>query len=151
MSQKKKTTKKRVSKKSESSKKLENLTHTNGKVYDQDTDQIRKLEEILEVKTTNPFGTSNAKVFEENLSSMNLSEMQEIAVRAGIFPSGSQAMLKNKLSKSFKNPLKSMVLASTTTNFRSAFSAFLSDNLIPFFSISSFESRIPAVSEIITG
>tara|TARA_Y100000004_G_scaffold43674_1_gene47877 strand:- start:6505 stop:6918 length:414 start_codon:yes stop_codon:yes gene_type:complete len=103
MSQKKKTTKRRVSKKSTSSKKLENLNQTNGKVYDQDTDQIRKLEEILEVKTTNPFGTSSAKVFEENLSSMNLSEMQEIAVRAGIFPSGSQAMLKNKLRKSFKN------------------------------------------------
>ena len=54
-------------------------------------------------------------------------------------------------NKSFKKPLKSMLLASTTTNFKSAFSAFLRDNLIPFFSISSFESLIPAVSEIITG
>ena len=44
-----------------------------------------------------------------------------------------------------------MFLASITTNFKSAFSAFLRDNLIPFFSISSFESLIPAVSEIITG
>ena len=44
-----------------------------------------------------------------------------------------------------------MFLASTTTSFKSAFSAFLSDNLIPFFSISSFESLMPAVSEIITG
>ena len=44
-----------------------------------------------------------------------------------------------------------MLLASTTTNFKSAFSALLRDNLIPFFSISSFESLIPAVSEIITG
>ena len=44
-----------------------------------------------------------------------------------------------------------MFLASTTTNFRSAFSAFFRDNLIPFFSISSFDSLIPAVSEIITG
>jgi hypothetical protein len=54
-------------------------------------------------------------------------------------------------SKSFKKPLKSMFLASTTTSFKSAFSALLSDSLIPFFSISSFESLIPAVSEIITG
>ena len=44
-----------------------------------------------------------------------------------------------------------MFLASSTTNFKSAFSAFLRDNFIPFFSISSFESLIPAVSEIITG
>ena len=54
-------------------------------------------------------------------------------------------------NKSFKKPLKSILLASTTTNFRSAFSAFFRDNLIPFFSISSFDSLIPAVSEIITG
>ena len=44
-----------------------------------------------------------------------------------------------------------MFLASTTTNFKSAFSAFLRDNLMPFFSISSFESLMPAVSEMITG
>ena len=54
-------------------------------------------------------------------------------------------------NKSFKKPLKSIFLASTTTSFKSAFSAFLSDNLIPFFSISSFDSLIPAVSDIITG
>ena len=35
--------------------------------------------------------------------------------------------------KSFKKPLKSILLASTTTNFKSAFSALLRDNLIPFF------------------
>ena len=44
-----------------------------------------------------------------------------------------------------------MVLASTTTSFKSAFSALLRDNFTPFFSISFFESLIPAVSEIITG
>lgn len=103
MTQKRKPIKKRASKKRASAKKLENLSQTNGKVYDEDTEQIRKLEEILDIKTTNPFGTSSAKVFDENLSDMNLSEMQELAVRAGIFPSGSQTMLKNKLRKSFKN------------------------------------------------
>ena len=44
-----------------------------------------------------------------------------------------------------------MFFASTTTSFKSAFSAFLRDNFTPFFSISSFESLMPAVSEIITG
>jgi hypothetical protein len=42
-------------------------------------------------------------------------------------------------------------LASTTTNFKSASSALFKDNLMPFFSISFFDSLIPAVSEIITG
>ena len=54
-------------------------------------------------------------------------------------------------NRSFKKPLKLGFLASITTSFKSAFSALLSDNLIPFFSISSFESLIPAVSEMMTG
>ena len=109
MSQKK-TTKKSVrkttatKKTTSKSKKLESLQQTNGKAYevDEDLDRVRQLEEILDVKLTNPFGTSHAKVFEENLEDMNLSDMQELAVRAGIFPSGNQSMLKNKLKKAFK-------------------------------------------------
>ena len=54
-------------------------------------------------------------------------------------------------NKSLKKPLKSTLLASITTSLRSAFSALIRDNLIPFFSISSFEFLIPAVSEIMTG
>tara|TARA_A200000159_G_scaffold149481_1_gene158047 strand:+ start:9955 stop:10377 length:423 start_codon:yes stop_codon:yes gene_type:complete len=105
MSQKKVTKKSVRTRKSKSKKieKLDKLTQTNGRVYeDEDTNKTRKLEEILEVAVTNPFGTSSQKVFEENLANMNLSEMQEVAVRAGIFPSGNQTMLKNKLKKAFK-------------------------------------------------
>ena len=105
MSQKKVTKKSVRTRKSKSKKieKLDKLTQTNGRVYeDEDTNKTRKLEEILEVAVTNPFGTSSGKVFEENLANMNLSEMQEVAVRAGIFPSGNQTMLKNKLKKAFK-------------------------------------------------
>ncbi len=106
MSQKKVTKKSTRTRKPKTSKakKLEQLNQTNGKAYDnEDTSQVRKLEEILEVSVTNPFGTSNGKVFEENLADMNLSQMQEVAVRAGIFPSGNQTMLKNKLKKAFKS------------------------------------------------
>ena len=52
---------------------------------------------------------------------------------------------------SFKTPLKSMLLASITISFKSAFSALSSANFIPFFSISFLESLIPAVSETTTG
>jgi hypothetical protein len=104
MSQKKVTKKSVRARKPKSKKeKLNKLTQTNGKVYeDEDTKKTRKLEQILDVAVTNPFGTSSVKVFEENLANMNLSEMQEVAVRAGIFPSGNQTMLKNKLKKAFK-------------------------------------------------
>ena len=82
---------------------LKNLQQTNGKVYEPSVEQVRKLEEILEVKQTNPFGTTDMRVFQENLSSMNLSDMQEVAVRAGVFPNGNKTVLKNKLLKAFKS------------------------------------------------
>ena len=53
--------------------------------------------------------------------------------------------------RSFKNPVKKPLLGSIITILRSASSAFCKANLMPFFSISSFELLIPAVSEIITG
>jgi len=81
---------------------LEDLQQTNGKLYEPTIDQVRKLEEILEVKKTNPFGTNDLRIFEENVASMNLTDMQEVAVRAGVFPSGNRTVLKNKLIKAFK-------------------------------------------------
>jgi hypothetical protein len=81
---------------------LEGIQQTNGKVYEYDVKQVRKLEEILETKKTNPFGTSDARVFNENLAGMNLSDMQEIAVRCGVFPNGNKTILRNKLIKAFK-------------------------------------------------
>ena len=115
MSTKKKTTKRATSKsapkkssarrKTTSSKKsrVEGLVQTNGKSYTQDIETVKRLEELLEVGKTNPFGTADQRIFEENIASMNLSEMQEVAVRAGIFPNGNKTVLKNKLLKAFKN------------------------------------------------
>ena len=98
-----KTTKATRAKKPEG-KKLEEMNITNGKSYSQDqsVEIVRRLEELLDVKQTNPFGTSDARIFEENLASMNLTDMQEVAVRAGVFPSGNQTILKQKLLKAFK-------------------------------------------------
>ena len=104
---KRKTTKKSksnvtASRKNKNSNALEGMQQTNGKVYEYNVKQVRKLEEILETKKTNPFGTSDARVFNENLAAMNLSDMQEIAVRCGVFPNGNKTILKNKLIKAFK-------------------------------------------------
>jgi len=80
---------------------LESIQQTTGKVYEYNVDQVRKLEEILETKKTNPFGTNDSRIFKENLANMNLSDMQEIAVRCGVFPNGNKTILKNKLLKAF--------------------------------------------------
>lgn len=97
-----KTTKATRAKKPEG-KKLDEMNITNGKSYSQgqSVEIVRKLEELLDVKQTNPFGTSDARIFQENLASMNLTDMQEVAVRAGVFPSGNQTILKQKLVKAF--------------------------------------------------
>ena len=84
------------------SDKLQNLKITNGKSYQQDVERVRKLEELLEVHQTNPFGTSDLRIFQENLAEMNLTDMQAVAVRAGVFPSGNQTLLKQKLIKAFQ-------------------------------------------------
>jgi len=108
MKQKKKTTNKRAVKKKtaksnqKTTNKLDNLTTTNGKSYEKTVEVVKKLEELLDVKQTNPFGTQDSRILEENLSEMNLSDMQALAVRAGIFPNGNQTILKQKLLKAFR-------------------------------------------------
>jgi len=82
--------------------KLEELVQTNGKDYSSTTEKVRNLEKILETKTTNPYGTGNLKVFEEDIAEMNLTDLQAMAVRVGIFPSGGATILKNKLIRAFK-------------------------------------------------
>jgi len=54
-------------------------------------------------------------------------------------------------TKSLKKPVKWSLFGSITTIVKSAFSTFFNASLIPFFSISSLDSLIPAVSEITTG
>lgn len=68
----------------------------------EESKEAKNLESILGNNKRNPFGTSNASEFESNLNSMSITEMQELAVNAGVFPSGTKPTLKNKLTKAFK-------------------------------------------------
>tara|TARA_A100001037_G_scaffold167863_1_gene150865 strand:- start:883 stop:1329 length:447 start_codon:yes stop_codon:yes gene_type:complete len=98
--------KKAVAKKSTTKKtSVKELSQTNGKNYEDDAElkKVKRLEEILEVKKTNPYGTNDSRIFQENIASMNLTDLQELAVRVGVFPSGNKTVLKNKLTKSFKS------------------------------------------------
>jgi hypothetical protein len=92
----KKTNNKKASAKSS---KLENLKQVNGK--EEAIKRAKHLEDLIGIKQINPFGTSIAEVFEENISKMSMVELQELAVRAGVFPSGTRTALKSKLSKAF--------------------------------------------------
>ena len=63
--------------------------------------EIKELQEILGLGTMNPFGTASIEEFEEKMNEMNLSDLQALAVRVGLFPGGSRLNLKNKLKKEF--------------------------------------------------
>ena len=94
MAQRKKTSKSKASK-----KKLDNLNVVDGK--SQDVQKIKELQDLMGIKQANPFGVSTAAELQEKMDEMNLSDLQALAVRAGLFPSGSRLTLKNKLLKEF--------------------------------------------------
>ena len=79
--------------------KLESLQQANGK-----NEQIKKakeLEELVGIKEINPFGTTITAVFEEQINAMSMVELQALAVKVAIFPSGTRPALKTKLLKGF--------------------------------------------------
>ena len=86
---------------------LESMEQTTGKDYIQKT---KELEDILGIKETNPFKTSNANLFQENLSEMTLVDMQSLAVRVGVMPSANKTNLKKRLMKEFEHRNKSKTL-----------------------------------------
>ena len=61
----------------------------------------RSIESILGVTEKNHFGSKSEAEFSEKLKEMSLNAMQELAVTAGVFPSGTKPMLRNKLKKAF--------------------------------------------------
>lgn len=75
----------------------------------------KTVEELMAVKTRDPFKVSSGESFDEAVSHMSLSELQEIAVKAGVFPSGTKATLKNKLLKEYDNRTQGRYGASSKT------------------------------------
>lgn len=84
-------------------KKSKTMEYSDGKDHLQEAvKEAQSLEDMLGTKEKNPFGASEASEFEANLDSMQLTELQELAVNAGVFPSGTKLTLKNKLKKAFR-------------------------------------------------
>lgn len=90
-------------KKSTKTKSLEDLSNFSSGKLDEDTlDRVKELEEVLGIKSVNPFGTNDPKIFENKLKDANLSDLQNLAMKIGVFPEGSKDRLKDKLRKEFK-------------------------------------------------
>ena len=107
MAAKKKTTKKaakkNVSKATKKKVSLEDLQNfTTGKMDDEAIEKVKKLEEVLGIKTVNPFGTNDPNIFGAQLKDSNLSDLQNLAMRVGVFPDGGLARLRDKLKKEFQ-------------------------------------------------
>jgi hypothetical protein len=76
------------------------IEFVDGKVEDEKHALSKSIEEILMPKN-NPFGTNSEAELDESLEGMNLRQMQELAVKASVFPSGNKTSLKKKIKKEF--------------------------------------------------
>tara|TARA_Y100000310_G_scaffold343308_1_gene450315 strand:- start:2188 stop:2625 length:438 start_codon:yes stop_codon:yes gene_type:complete len=93
-------------------KKLDSMKLTDGKadgkneVYKDEIKKARDLEELLGTRNLAPFGTYSEATFDEKLKDMTLVDMQELAVKVGIFPNTNRQVLKNRLKKEFVSSSK---------------------------------------------
>ena len=55
----------------------------------------KTVEELMSINARDPFSVASGESFEDAIGSMSLTELQEIAVKSGVFPSGTKATLKN--------------------------------------------------------
>jgi len=109
---KRKTTKKTTTKPSAKKKPMQ---YADGKVADNRQDLAKTVEELMGVKSRDPFKLASGERFDEAVASMSLSQLQEIAVEAGVFPSGTKTTLKNKLMKEYENRTHGRYGASTNS------------------------------------
>jgi hypothetical protein len=92
MASKRKVTKKEVKKVSK--KKVE---FADGK----DVSKEESIESLVGFKFKGSYGASTEREFEDKINLLSMSDLQALAVTNGVFPSGTKAMLKNKLKKAF--------------------------------------------------
>jgi len=106
MATRKRTTKKKVTKKV--------TQYADGKDESR-KDVAKTVEELMAIKTRDPFSVASGEAFEDAVGTMSLSQLQEIAVKSGVFPSGTKATLKNKLLKEYDNRTSGRLGAASKT------------------------------------
>ena len=80
---------------------LDNLELANGQLQETELDRIKKLEQVLCTAQTNPFGTTEFGIFEQNLEGMTMASLQSLAQRVGVNPWGSMPEVKKNLKTAF--------------------------------------------------
>jgi len=75
--------------------------HTVYQTKEEKVAEIKRMEKAVGLSRFNPFKTEDEDEFNESIAHMNLTDMQALAVRAGVFPSGTRPILRNKLRKAF--------------------------------------------------
>lgn len=76
---------------------------TDGKSRDEKSiEQIRKLEDLIGIADSNPFGTADAEVFEADLHEMTKTDLENLCIRVGIPPRRSVDGMKEALAVEFK-------------------------------------------------
>lgn len=99
MTKKKNTNSKAIKKK----KDKEMQEFSDGKNHiEEEANYARSLEDMIGRKHKNPFKSQTIEEFEGALANMQLAQMQELAVEAGVFPSGTKVTLKSKLIKAYR-------------------------------------------------
>jgi len=86
------------------------IEQIHGKIEnDEVSETVKKsqaLDKILGMRQSNPFKAETLGEFEESLKGKNLTDLRELAVSAGIFPSGNATILRKKLIKGFGDFMK---------------------------------------------
>jgi hypothetical protein len=84
------------------SRKKQSIEFADGKNHlIEESKEAQSLEAILGFKEKNPFGVNSALELESLVEKMSLTELQELAVKTEVFPSGTKLTLKNKILKAF--------------------------------------------------
>jgi hypothetical protein len=81
-------------------KQINKKQQTHGKAESKSKEQT--IHELMETKAINPYGTSDPDKFESELSQMSKFDLQNLSVKLGIVPRGSQAAMRGAIARSFK-------------------------------------------------
>ena len=73
-----------------------------------ETEKVRKLESLLNVKDVNPFGTEDIESFTTKLEDMTIADMQRLCYDVGLRPMTNKIELKKQLIAQFERTRRSV-------------------------------------------
>ncbi len=85
---------------------LESMEVASGQLAETSLEKVKRLEEALGTAKTNPFGTTDFEIFEQNLDGMTMASLQSLAERVGVSPHTSLPELKKNLKTAFVHSTK---------------------------------------------